>query len=690
MGTATAPEHLKLRSLSQLPEEIEVVENTWITMSDGTRLSAKLWLPKTAHAQPVPAIFEYIPYRKRDSTSIRDSMNHRYFAGHGYGCVRVDLRGSGDSEGVLYDEYLQQELDDGFEIIEWIAKQTWCSGQVGMIGISWGGFNGLQIAHMQPEALKAIVTVCSTDDRYADDVHYMGGCLLGDNLSWASVMQAFNACPPDPRIVGEDKWRPMWMERLENGPLWLKNWLEHQHRDDYWRHGSICEDWSRVQIPVLAASGWADGYSNAVFRMLRCLEGPKLGLVGPWSHKYPHIGSPGPAIGFLQECLRWWDHWLKGEETGIMHEPLLRAWMQDAAPPFTSYQERPGRWVAENSWPSPNVERQSFALSPNYALVPLGGTFAGPHVEEIEMPDQSPLSVGLFAGKWCSYASAPDLPGDQREEDGGSLVFETNELEEDLEILGAPELELEVSSSEPVAMVAARLSDLAPDRKATRITYGVLNLCHRNGHANPEELIPGEVYRVNLLLNHVAQTFRKGHRIRIAISTSYWPLTWAPPRAVRLTIHTGESLLHLPVRKPSEMDQNVKFRPAEAAKPVPLQQIDPQDHTWRVIRNLETDESTLEVINDEGKLRFPHADMTILRWAREYYTYRADDFSSLRGEVKTRRDFQRENWHVSTYTKTLLRCDPDNFYVTADLDAFEGEKRVFCRSWNETIPRRCL
>ncbi|WP_240466132.1 CocE/NonD family hydrolase, partial [Arhodomonas sp. KWT] len=256
-------------------------------MPDGTRLAARIWLPADAGDVPVPAVLEYIPYRKRDITRDRDETLHPWFAANGYAAVRVDLRGSGDSEGVLTDEYLPIEQDDGIAVIEWLASQPWCDGSVGMIGISWGGFNGLQIAARQPPALKAVVTVCSTDDRYADDVHYMGGCLLGDNLSWASVMFAFNALPPDPALVGDD-WRRMWMERLEGSGLWLDTWLRHPHRDDYWRHGSVCEDYTDVRCPVMAVSGWADGYTNTVFRLLENLPGPRLGLVGPWSHKYPH------------------------------------------------------------------------------------------------------------------------------------------------------------------------------------------------------------------------------------------------------------------------------------------------------------------------------------------------------------------------------------------------------------------
>ncbi len=299
-----------MRVVEDLPHEVRQDEHVEIAMPDGVRLAARIWRPASSDVDPVPAVLEMIPYRKRDMTAVRDSIHHPYMAGHGYASVRVDLRGSGDSGGVLTDEYLESELADAEAVLDWLAAQPWCTGRVGMLGISWGGFNGLQVAARRPDPLAAVVTVCSTDDRYADDVHYMGGCLLSDNLSWASTMFAYNSCPPDPALAG-DRWREMWRRRLEGSGLWLETWLRHQRRDGYWAHGSVCEDLSAIDVPVLAVSGWADGYSNAVFRLLEGLDVPCEGFIGPWSHAYPHLGRPGPAIGFLQEVVGWWDRWLR-------------------------------------------------------------------------------------------------------------------------------------------------------------------------------------------------------------------------------------------------------------------------------------------------------------------------------------------------------------------------------------------
>lgn len=670
-----------MKIIKDFPHKIRQIEHIWIPMPDGVRLAARIWLPEDAEISPVPVILEYIPYRKRDGVRLRDETFHPYFAGHGYVCVRVDIRGSGDSEGLFCDEYLQQELDDGVAIIEWLTQQSWCDGHVGMIGISWGGFNGLQIAALQPPALKAVVSVCSTDDRYADDVHYMGGCLLGDNLSWASTMFAYNSLPPDPTTVGE-QWREMWFERLRGSGLWLDTWLQHQHRDDYWRHGSICEDFSRMQIPVMTVSGWADGYSNAVFRLLENLSGPRLGLIGPWSHRYPHLGVPGPAIGFLQECLRWWDKWLKGKETGIMDEPMLRAWMLDSMPPSTYYHQRFGRWVSEPCWPSSNVKLLAYKLD-EYRLVE-----EDKPVRAHALTLESPLSNGLFAGKWCSYSATPDLPHDQREEDGGALVFTAAPLQKTIEILGAPVLEIELSANRPVAMIAVRLSDMQPDNKVTRVTYGLLNLTHRDSHASPAPLQPGKKYWVRVQLNDIAQTLPKGHRIRIAISSSYFPLAWPPPQSTQLKIHTGKSRLWLPVRTPKK--ESIRFPEAEASAASQKQQLTEGHHNWRVIRELDEDISTLEVINDNGRYRLEDINLTVQRKTEEWYSYQADDFNSVKGETLWTRSLQRDDWNIKTATRTVLRCDATWFYLDAELDAYEGDKRVFSKNWNRRIRRNLV
>ncbi|RAH39120.1 CocE/NonD family hydrolase [Halomonas sp. SL1] len=667
-----------------LPHDIVEMPHIEIPMPDGCRLAARVWMPKGAEGAPVPAILEYLPYRKNDMTQERDGSMQPYLAGHGYAVVRLDLRGAGDSEGLMEDEYLPQELQDGFDAIAWIADQPWCDGNVGMIGISWGGFNGLQIAAMRPPALKAIVTLCSTDDRYADDVHYMGGCLLGEQLSWASIMFGRNTLPPDPRNVG-DRWRDMWKTRLGGSGLWLKNWLEHQTRDDFWKHGSVCEDWSAIQIPVFAVSGWADGYCRSVFRLMENLQGPKKGLVGPWAHRYPHLGEPGPAIGFLQEELRWWDQWLKGVDTGIMDEPPLQLYMQDSVAPAGWHAHRPGRWVAEPGWPSPHVTRTDFRLGADGRLS-----------REAELPHgslshRSPLDVGMGSGKWCGYSKPGDAPVDQRRDDGGSLCFETAPLEAPLEIAGDANLTLEFSVDRPVAQVAARLVDVAPDGRSNRVSFGVFNLNHRDGHEAPEVLVPGERYRATVPMKHVAQRFAEGHRLRLAISTSYFPLIWTPPEPVTLTLHTAGCHLELPLRAPSPLDETLTdFAPPVSAPPIAKEVHEEADGFWRITEDAASGTMEIHLADGGGHFTLKDNDLTIYKQGYERYRLTHDDPASVGGEVEWEYRMERDDWSVRTHTHTQLTADKDDFIVKARMTAWEGDEVVHSEEWDERIPRHLV
>ncbi len=491
------------------PHAVRVLDGLEIPLADGVRLRATVWLPEGAEEAPVPAILEYLPYRRGDASAIDDSVRHPWFAGHGYAAVRVDIRGSGDSEGVLLDEYHPQEQLDCLEVLAWIAAQPWCTGSIGMMGISWGGFNSLQVAAHRPPELKAIITCCSTDDRYADDVHYLGGLPLAFYLlPWASVMLAYNARPPDPEVVGE-RWRELWLERLEGSPYLAQTWLEHQRRDAYWQQGSVCEDYGAIEAAVYVVGGWSDGYTNAALRLLEHLSCPRKGLIGPWEHVWPEEGYPGPAIGFLQEALRFWDHWLKGEQNGAMDGPMLRYFRQDAVEPRGAYAIRPGGWASEATWPSPRVAAETLHLTPaGLADAPGDGT---------RLAHSSPLALGADGGSWLPYGNPADLPADQRAEDAWSLALDGAPLADAVEVLGQPLLRLRLAADRPVAFVAARLCDVHPDGTSTLITRGALNLCHREGHDAPVPLEPGATYDVTVPLKGISYVLPPGHRLRVAL-----------------------------------------------------------------------------------------------------------------------------------------------------------------------------
>ena len=703
-----------MQTVRRFPYRVRHIEHTMIPTRDGTRLAARIWIPDGTSTQ-VPALLEYIPYRKRDITRARDSLTHPYFAGHGYASVRVDLRGSGESDGVLTDEYLEQEQLDALDVLGWLEDQPWCNGRVGMFGISWGGFNALQVAALRPPQLGAVIAVCATDDRYADDVHYMGGCLLGDNLSWASTMFAYNSCPPDPDL--EPEWREKWMARLEGSGLWVDHWLRHQRRDDYCRHGSICEEYTDVQVPVLAVSGWADGYTNAVFRMLEGLSSPCWGLIGPWGHSYPHIGAPGPAIGFLQESLRFWDRWLKGNANGYDATPRLRAYMQDYEPPAATYDMRPGRWIGTDSWPDPQQHALTFSLTTGRLFICGPEAQKGAEAQEgapaasassdtahprvTAQTFRSPLTVGQFAGKWCSYAATPDLPGDQREEDGGCLVYDSDRLMSAVEIVGRPIARITVEPQSEEGTLAVRLSDVAPTGEAYRVTYGVLNLTHHRSHEKPEPLVPGRRYTVEIRLNGIAHRFPAGNRIRLSMSTSYWPLIWTPLQwepvtvfpelsALVLPLWSGDALASAPANsrsRPTGPEGTPLFEEPESAPVMPTEQRTRQVREWSVTRDLAANTSTVSVIKDDGATWLPEIVLEVTTAAYERYRISPGDAYSAAGHTEWRRSFTRGDWTVRTETRTTLTYNANSFIIHATLDAFESEKRVFSENYQSVIRR---
>ncbi len=665
---------------TEFPYAVSVVDNVWIPLAGGLRLAAKLWLPQTA--TPVPAVLEYLPYRKDDGMAQRDAQQYGYLAGFGYACVRVDIRGTGGSDGILLDEYLQQEQDDALTVLDWIAAQPWCTGAIGMMGISWSGFNCLQIAARRPPNLKAIITVCSTDDRYADDVHYMGGCVLAyDALPWASAMLASNALPPDPRFAGE-RWREMWLARLEQTPPYIEAWLAHQRRDDYWRHGSVCEDYAAIQCPVYAVGGWADGYTNAVPRLLARLRVPRKGLIGPWAHSFPWAGRPGPAIGFLQEVIRWWDHWLRGVDTGLMAEPMLRVWLQDSVPPATDYAERPGRWVAESHWPSPRIVNR--AHWPH-----VDGGLADSAVPASARRITPSLLHGLASGVWCSYGYPGEAPADQRGDDGRSLTFTSPPTSAAEDILGFPELTVALSADQPVAMLAARLCDVSPSGESTLVSYGLLNLTHREDHTTPLPLEPGQRYIVHVQLNAIAHRLPAGHHWRLALSPDYWPIAWPSPQPVTLTIYLGpDTRLTLPVRPPDPADADLPaFGPPEHAAPLPADVIRSGQRERTFSWNTTSDQLALRSVADEGGMRLTASGVALDSRLEERYNIVIGQPQSARVQSDWQIEMDRGDWRVRVVTHSAMTADAGHFIVTNTVEAFEGPARIFARTWHKRIPR---
>ncbi|MEM8655252.1 MAG: CocE/NonD family hydrolase [Pseudomonadota bacterium] len=496
--------------MTKPPCSVEETDHLWIEMSDGTRLAARMWRPLTD--QPVPAILEYIPYRKADMVRARDERNHPFFATHGYACIRVDMRGSGDSEGHMPDMYASAELDDARQVINWLADQPWCNGHVGMFGTSWGGTASLQASVDAPEALKAVIAVCATHDRFEDDIHYMGGCVLTDTFEWGATLPAILAAPPTPH-VGAD-WKDKWRARIDGLACPLENWLGERGRGTYWRHGSVIHQADRLSVPILAVGGWSDRYSNSVMALADARPDLVWGVVGPWGHQYPDHASPGPGIGFQRLALDWWEHHLtQGAQPEPISWPRMRAWLREFDPPIDAVATRAGQWI-ESAPPKHATQKVALSLSDLAATRTPWGVPRDPQ-------------TGVMSGDTGYFGRPGGLPLDQAKDDARSLVFETVPMEHDLLIYGVPVINMRGSVEKGPAKLVARMSDVAADGTSCRISYGVRNLSLTDDLDLPAGSVTDGNFDVSLSMHSTAYRIRQGHRLRVAVSSSLWPLIWS-------------------------------------------------------------------------------------------------------------------------------------------------------------------
>ena len=650
---------------------MKIYPDMGIPLSDGTRLSARVWMPDCAKTEPVPAILEYLPYRKSDGTAARDHGMHLHFARAGYACLRVDRRGCGDSEGLFDDEYSEQELSDGVEIINWIAEQPWCTGRVGMQGISWGGFNSVQIAARAPKALRAVISIGTTVDRYHDDIHYKGGVQLSENIGWAATVSSWFSMPPDPELRPD--WREVWLERLENAPFLASRWIRHPNRDAYWKHGSICEDFGAIKAAVLVMGGLHDGYRNAMSAMLEGINAPVKGIAGPWSHKYPNISTIGPSIDYLGEALRWWDHWLKDIDTGVVEDPDYRVYIMDSIKPEPSLDYREGSWQSCHDWPSTDTERENFEFRPAQNSMILA---------DIE----TDLACGRNAGEFFPFGFGPgELPDDQTHDDALSAVFDTPGMDTERCILGAPSVKVALSADVKRAQMIVRLCDLRPDGTSALVTLGLLNLRHREGFDAPKDLVPAQNYEVSLTLDQTAYRLPKGHKLRIAISPSYWPYAWPEGQMAKLAIqsvdltvpwfNTANQAASSPFSPPAEMEKRAY---EEISAPIERKTWDNDPATGRM---------TLEIYGDHGRQKDLENGLITHSTVSERWVIDRNDAASAQVEIIWTRSLGRGDWEVSSTVTTRMRGTEDSFEIEQITEAMEGADLVFTKTEIDTVPR---
>jgi uncharacterized protein len=607
------------------------VTSARIPMRDGTELAATLYLPGQP-AAAVPALLEYLPYRKDDAMLARDYGLYAYMAAHGYAGARVDIRGTGSSGGDLPEgEYTETEQRDAEDVIAWLAAQPWCTGTVGMWGISWSGFNAIQIALRRPPGLKAIIAVDAADDLFHDDVHYIDGLLHLDE--YALMIDQLNALPPAPDYPLDE----VALARRFDSEPWLMTWLARQQDGPYWRRASLRPDYGRLTVPAFLVGGWYDGYRDSVPRMLAAAPAPVKIMIGPWNHAFPHNAEPGPAVEWRADALRWWDHWLKGAENGIMSEPPVTVYVRHWHPPDPGLTQIPGRWRAETAFPPERTIYRAWYCGPERDLSaspPPDGSVALRYVP----------SAGAEAGHWWG-----ELTVDQRGADAFSLVFDTPPLEGEVEILGFPMVMLNGDADAEPLHWFGRLGDVAPDGTVTLVTGG-----GRAGRPDPLRdggSLPGGPVpsgpepggaALPLELHVTSWVFPRGHRIRLALSNAMWPMIWPTPHPATATVRLGPAgtRLVLPVVPPVLPGPPAGLPAPVFAEPAPEEQA-PGVRSWGemvpVRWTLQRDDTGATAIWWRG------ATGTEFPWGRvtdeEYLRYRVHDdrpaSACAHGEART-------------------------------------------------------
>jgi uncharacterized protein len=646
------------------------MEQAWIPMKDGVRLAATLYVPDGAKAgEKFPALLEYLPYRKDDGTAAGDYPKHAYFARRGYVSVRVDIRGFGASEGVPPErEYSEQEQQDGEQIIAWLAHQPWSDGNVGMFGISWGGFTALQMAMRHAPGLKAIVALHATAELFHDDVHYVDGIAHIDEFELNMDMAQGWVGAPD-YSLDEKTLGPRF-----DSPPWSLLYLKHQHDGPFWR--DRVRPLSEITIPTFLIGGLQDGYRDNVTDMLMKSKAPIKAIVGPWNHSFPNDADFGPRVEWRDQAVRWFDYWLKGRDTGVVKDPRLIIFMQHWHPPDPNLQSVPGDWRREDVWPPATAQNSTLFLQSNHTLASSEGTTDTHQLKYVP-------TVGVEAGFWWG-----ELLSDPRPVDAFSLVYETAPLDRDVAILGRPHALLRASATATQADWFARLSDVAPDNTVTQITGAGINGAQRESMTEPSDLEPGRVYPLDIEMHLTSWIFPKGHRIRVAISNALWPMMLPTPYAMTTSLELGGpggSRLVLPV-VPEQGAPAPEFsapQPTEERTDIKNEGF-PWPGEWTVERDEARQKTTVHWKGKDG-YTYP--------WGKqddfENLTYEGDDAHpetcSVRGEAES--VFSLKGRTLVWRGHLQVTTDQKNFYYKYTRELLKDGRMLKSKTWQETIPR---
>jgi predicted acyl esterase len=654
------------------------VREVFITLPDGVRLAADLHMPTAGAAdERFPVLLEYLPYRK-DEARGASYGTFSYFVKRGYVVARVDIRGTGRSEGRLVDhEYTEQEQLDGETVIDWLSRQPFSNGNVGMFGISWGGFNSIHMAMRRPPALKAIIAIMATDDIYEDDAHFIDGMMHIDSYEVGQDVHNILPGAPDYRI-DEQYFR----DRFDTTP-WLLVYKRQQRDGPFWDRASLNRDYGLIDIPTFVIGGYYDGYRDSVPRMLEHVKAPVKGMMGPWNHTWPNEAVPPPAMEWRHEAVRWFDQWLKGRDTGIMQEPAFSVYVRDWHPPGVSPENIPGRWRYEPGWPTPRVKPRTLFLGPDHGLKDAIAYDGVHHLRYVPTVGVEASGNVMWWGDWAPDQSAADT---------FSLVYESEPLSEDLEILGLPRAQLAVSADAPLAYWLARLSDVAPDGRATQVAGAGFNGANRESASRPQPLEPGRRYELDIEMHFTSWVFPKGHRIRLAVNNAQWPMAWPTPHPMTTSLHLGSAVgsrLVLPVAGRAEGPAPA-FLPPEANEILPgyrsleSETVSGYAEISTILRDQRSQTTTVTATNS-GAEEMPWG---IQRY-EEKIVHEARDLEPARASTRTRYaiGIEQKERHLTWEGVMDFSSDAQNFYYDYTRRLLEGDKVLREKSWKETIPR---
>ncbi len=661
-----------------LPEYGISMQEQWITMPDGVRLAADLYVPSGGDgSKKFPVLLEYLPYRKTESRARNYSM-YSYFVERGYIVARVDIRGTGNSEGrVIPYEYSDIELDDGEVVIDWLSKQNWSNGNIGMFGISWGGFNSIQMAVRNPPALKAMIAVDATEDLYQDDVHFMDGVMHVD--SWEMSQDLANARPGAPDyILDDDNFR----NRFDTEP-WMLTYKKQQRDGPFWDRASARDKYDQIKIPTFHIGGWYDGYRDSIPRMLANVDAPIKAMIGAWSHAFPHDPYPNPGMEWRHEAVRWFDQWLKGKDTGIMDEPRFAVYVRNWHPPGPYLEHAPGYWRWEDGWPIERITEHRFYPHDNHTLAP------APDAEKVHRLAYKP-TIGVEAGGPVMWWG--DVAHDQRPTDAFSLTYDSDPLTSDMEILGLPKAILKVAADAERANWFVRVSDVAPDGAVTQVAGAGFNGTHRFSARAPQSVVPGEVFPLEIEMHFTSWVFPKGHRIRFAVANTQWPMMWPTPYPMTTDLHLGGrdgSYVELPIVPLGDQPVPAFLPIAESPTLAGFESLDTGTSSGygevsSVDRNPQTGEVTLKATNS-GATRFPWGTQTY----RETIEHKTSDANPEKTSMTGthRLEVTLPNRVLLWEAELSFASDLENFHYHYFRRVSENNKVVREKAWADTIPR---